>query len=288
MVATSTNLRSWNVVDKPILTVEDIQKEYGLGSKANIYPNSALVTHEGKIALLYALQDYPKWIGFFLATADNPLGPFVNYQFNPVYNFGRAAHEFDCVRIDEGYSYKGKSYRYLLFFAGKSPNGDRGYMLYSNDLKTWVEDKDNPVFHPQTTDNWDGRLIRPRSLNKIGDTWYLWYEGCNRWQPPNSRNRWCDTVGLARSKDLHQWEHYPRNPALPGLGRGGFDSGWVGWPRMWVENGIGYVFYTGGGLTGMRTIAIDQLTNWESEGGETTSLYKPHPKNKTTFFLTKY
>jgi hypothetical protein len=149
-------------------------------------------------------------------------------------------------------------------------------MLYSNDLLTWIEDEENPIFHPQTTDDWDGIHIRPRSLNRIGDTWYLWYEGCNRWRPENSKHHgWWDTVGLARSKDLYNWEYYQRNPALPGLGiEDQFDSNWTGWPRMWVENGIGYVFYTGGGWTGLRTIPIDKLTNWENEGGKTIRLTK--------------
>ncbi len=57
-----------------------------------------------------------------------------------------------------------------------------------------------------------------------------------------------DTVGLACSKDLINWEYYPRNPALPGFGTANqFDRDWVGWPRMLIKDNIGYVFYTGGG-----------------------------------------
>ena len=40
---------------------------------------------------------------------------------------------------------------------------------------------------------------------------------------------------------------------------------------MVIKDGIGYVFYTGPGL---RTIEIDKLTNWETEGGETIDLLK--------------
>jgi len=74
---------------------------------------------------------------------------------------------------------------------------------------------------------------------------------------------------------LYDWEYYPNNPALPGMGiKGQFDKGWVGWPRVWIENDTAYIFYTGGAETGMRTIPIDQLTNWDSEGGDVIKLKK--------------
>ena len=86
---------------------------------------------------------------------------------------------------------------------------------------------------------------------------------------------WWDTVGLARSKDLIEWEYYPRNPALPGLGISAeqFDSKWTGWPRMHVEDETAYIFYTGNAMTGVRSIAIKNLANWDSEGGKTVELW---------------
>ena len=140
----------------------------------------------------------------------------------------------------------------------------------------WHADERNPVFAPETLDNWDAVHVRPRSLSRIGEMWYLWYEGCNTWHPDEnvSHHGWWDTVGLARSKDLINWEYYPRNPALPGLGIDAdrFDCNWVGWPRMYVKGNIGYVFYTGNAQVGLRTIPIDSLTDWETEGGETIKL----------------
>lgn len=81
-------------------------------------------------------------------------------------------------------------------------------------------------------------------------------------------------MGLARSKNLVDWEYYPRNPALPGLGINAdqFDRNWVGWPRMHIKDNIGYVFYTGNAQVGLRTIRIENLTNWATEGGETIDL----------------
>ena len=136
----------------------------------------------------------------------------------------------------------------------------------------WREDECNPVFGPETIDIWDAVHVRPRSLNRINDTWYLWYEGCNAWTPPvpNGQLQWCDTVGLARSKDLRSWDYYPRNPALPALGLSSecFEHTWTGWPRMVVKDGMGYLFYTGNAQVGLRTIPIALLSNWDDEGGE--------------------
>lgn len=264
-VAYSSDLYNWTVEPEPVLSYEVLGE---LGD--NIYPNGATITPEGKIALMYAVQKFPEWKGFFLATADHPLGPFENYSGNPVYKHFTHAHEFDLVRVKDQNPY------YILFYSGftpeppTGPDGDRGYVLYSDNLINWTEDPQNPVLAPETLDNWDAVHIRPRSLNKIGNMYYLWYEGCNHWIPPNtSHHGWWDTIGLARSEDLYNWEYYPRNPALPatGISANQFDSNWVGWPRMVIKNDTGYVFYTGNGETGMRTIALDQLTDWESEGG---------------------
>lgn len=269
-VAVSTDLRTWAVQPEPVLSYKDFPYD-------NLYVNGVTTTPEGKIAVMFSAQQFPEWKGFMLATADNPLGPFTPYPGNPVYKHFTHAHEFDLVRVDQ------PGYRYILFYAGFTPEprtgpvGDRGYLLYSDDLIHWKPEENNPVFSPQTLDNWDAVHVRPRSLTRIGDTWYLWYEGCNQWTPPHTTiDGWWDTVGLARSKDLLHWEYYPRNPALPGLGADPeqFDNRWSGWPRMVVSDSTGYIFYAGaaperggGAYVGLRTIGLRELTNWQSEGG---------------------
>ena len=268
-VAESDDLLSWEVHPVPVLSYAD-------GPGDNIYVNGAVIKPEGQVVIMYAVQQYPAWLGFMIASADDPKGPFKPHPGNPVYrHFNGAAHEFDLQRVDQ------PDYRYIMCYAGYTPRpsggwpgGDRGYLLYSDNLVDWREAEDNPVFGPETTDDWDAVHVRPRSLNRIGDTWYLWYEGCNAWTPPDSkaaREQWCDSVGLARSSDLKNWTYYPRNPALPALGIGAerFDHTWTGWPRMVVRGDTGYVFYTGNAQVGLRTISVQRLVDWSSEGGET-------------------
>ena len=267
VVAESDDLLSWDVSPTPVLSYKDVPGD-------NIYVNGAVVSPNGKFVIMYALQQYPSWLGFMIATADDPRGPFIPFSDNPVHkHFNDAAHEFDLQQVDH------PDYRYIMFYAGYTkvrsgdwPGGDRGFLLYSDNLVDWREDECNPVFGPETIDNWDAVHVRPRSLNRINDTWYLWYEGCNAWTPPvpNGQLQWCDTVGLARSKDLRSWDYYPRNPALPALGLSSecFEHTWTGWPRMVVKDGMGYLFYTGNAQVGLRTIPIALLSNWDDEGGE--------------------
>ena len=268
-VAMSPDLKQWKGHLEPLISYLDTPYD-------NLYVSGAVVTDEGRVAIMFSAQKFPEWQGFMLAMADHPMGPFFQYTDNPVYKHPTHAHEFDLIRAD------GLSHRYLLFYAGFTPEpqqvpaGDRGYLLYSDDLVNWHPDERNPVFGPETLDNWDAVHVRPRSLNRIGEMWYLWYEGCNTWKPEGnlSHHGWWDTVGLARSKNLVDWEYYPRNPALPGLGINAdqFDRNWVGWPRMHIKDNIGYVFYTGNAQVGLRTIRIENLTNWATEGGETIDL----------------
>lgn len=266
-VAHSVDLEHWTIEPEPVLRVGAADSWEPTG----IYSNGATITPDGRIAVMYSAQSFPKWNGFGVAFADNPLGPFEKSANNPVYKHPAAAHEFDLVQTED------PKRRYILFYAGftpapsRGPVGDRGYILYSNDLIHWRAHENNPVFHPETIDDWDAIHVRPRSLTKIEEWWYLWYEGSNQWQPPASLRAngvetptWWDTVGLARSRDLVNWEYYSNNPALPGTGisKTRFDNSWVGWPRMVVKDGVGFVFYTGGRAIGLRKIRLTELMKW--------------------------
>ena len=280
-VAVSEDLMHWTVLQKPFI-------DSGvLGVKGeNLYPNACIRTDEGKIYLFFSAQSFPEWIGVYALDSDSPLGPFVPCGDDPVVPPipGRPQHEFDAVRCDLPQG------RYLMYLTTYTPcqdgqrSGDRGFLYFSDDLVHWRADKDIPPFAPETADGWDAAHVRTRSLTRIGDTWYLWYEGTNHWTPPNNpaggafvNQEWWDVVGLARSTDLKNWEYYPRNPCLVPQGRsyGRYDSRWTGWPRMVIRDGKGYIFHSASGPKvhiGCRTIDIADLINWETEGGKTERL----------------
>lgn len=271
-VAVSEDLKKWEVKPEPIVSFTDYPYD-------NLYVNGAVVTPDNKIALAFSAQQFPDWKGFMIAVSDLPDGRFSKFEKEPVYKHPTSAHEFDLIDLKESpILYKGTTYRYLMFYAGftkpaiNKKGGDRGFILYSNDLKDWISDDGNPVFAPETTDNWDAEHVRPRSLHRIGEYWYLWYEGCNVWKAPGHKSDlWCDVIGLARSKDLRSWEYHPRNPVLSGKGISASTCGcsWVGWPRMIVKDGTGYVFICGTQdekvSVACRTIDISRLTDWNSD-----------------------
>jgi predicted GH43/DUF377 family glycosyl hydrolase len=258
-LAVSSDLRTWEVKPEKLIQPFNNLMEY--------FPGGSVTMPDGKVALMFTAQDKnEQWQGFFLATSDKPDGEFkIENDQNPGYKFGAPAHEFDLVKLEN------HRFQYLLFFAGydKASHGDRGYMLYSNDLKTWTEDKTFPNFFPETKDNWDAIHVRPRSLNKVGDMWYLWYEGVNC-----SSNYCYDVVGLARSKDLYHWEYHPRNPILSGMGVNEEqpDNTWTGWPRMILKDSLAYIFYAGANPPRrpvdlcMKTMTLAELTNWDKAG----------------------
>ena len=289
-VATSRDLENWQVHDKPVIRLGDRGFDYD-----NLYPGSALILNDGRVAVVYAAQKFPRWIGFFLATADHPLGPFKIYQEGPIYkHFNDYAHEFDLIEA------KAKEGRYMLFYSGFTekpadggPTGDRGYICWSDDLIHWRRHHPWPAFLPETKDNWDGEHIRPRGINRIGEYWYLWYEGCYPWKPPGTnRCSWWDMTGLARSKDLKNWEYFPWNPCLPSTGMEVHPEGfWLAWPRMWIKEDTCYIFYTSSGShpdkafrektahdrlnlpsIGLRKTSVHELTKWDSKYGRTFNL----------------
>ena len=280
-VATSTDLINWTVMPKPLI-------DHGiLGVEGeNLYPNACLKNADGKFVLFFSAQAFPKWIGVYALISDSPLGPFVLCKENPVIPSDKPMHEFDAVEcnLPQG--------RYLLYLttyqqgSDTEKAGDRGILYFSDDLIHWRKGADMAPFRPETENGWDFAHVRTRGINKIGDTWYLWYEGVGHWPAPKNdfddenafvNCDWWDVVGLARSKDLKNWEYYHRNPCFVPQGRSidRYDSRWVGWPRMVIKDGKGYIFHSASGKkvhVGCRTIDIDALTDWETEGGKTEKL----------------
>ena len=82
-----------------------------------------------------------------------------------------------------------------------------------------------------------------------------------------------DSVGLARSTDLHHWETFPLNPAIPQSGERSFDALWTGWPhavplpdRLLVfyaaSDAWGFAKKQGRVYTGLVRFRYEDLDNW--------------------------
>ena len=138
-VTVSSDLKQWEGHVEPLISYLDTPYD-------NLYISGAVVTDGGRVAIMFSAQKFPEWRGFMLATADHPMGPFFQYADNPVYKHFTHAHEFDLIRAE---GLPSSLSPFLRWISRREPQhglaGDRGYLLYSDDLVNWHSDKRNPV-----------------------------------------------------------------------------------------------------------------------------------------------
>jgi hypothetical protein len=296
---------AWTYLPDPILKN---QTGPGRFDNVSVFVNGIVKAPDGRYAISFFGEPIMS-IGF--AFADTPFGPFeqdnsyyLNASMFPEWA-GQAQHEHDLIRLDNG--------TYLLFYTGfggfrktatiSHPSIDQGGIATSEDLKTWTFVQRPVLKHrydessgcdplrdnckPNVAQYWDGAFVRPRSLNKIGDWWYCLYEGANGYprqgtEPGSDTEHLTgcdgitDSIGLARSRDLLEWEmDFPLQLAVPQQPGDRFDSIWVGWPRAIQHNATHmYVFYAAGGLdfwtkgtdhiadTGLMTVPIEKFVDF--------------------------
>lgn len=83
---------------------------------------------------------------------------------------------------------------YVMVYAGDDKEKDYPLnfgVAFSNDLRNWKRYPGNPIFSCGTPGSWDSKAIWFPEMLKLGDTYYLWYEGYD-----GKRSQ----VGLATSK----------------------------------------------------------------------------------------
>lgn len=274
-LSVSNDLVHWTVDPRGVVL--------GLGPKGSwdstlVMVNGATRTPDGRIAITYMGFDGKTWSGIGLATGDRPEGPFTKYAGNPVLRAD--PNSWDTV-IHEHTLYRDGD-RYVLFYTGfDGHKGDRGGLAYSHDLIHWTKDPANPVFVDEGPYRWSSLHLRPRSLFRRNEYFYLFYEGAGT-RPKFSKHESgvglkeqlvFDSVGLARSKDLYHWEVFPWNPAIPQTGGKTFDALWTGWPlavqgpdRLFVyyaaSDAWGFARKQGRVSTGLIQIGYQELDNW--------------------------
>jgi len=274
-LATSEDLTHWKV--DPNKIVLDLGPKNAWDSTL-VMVNGATQTLDGKFAITYMGFNGKTWSGIGLALADDPAGPFTRYVENPVLR--TVPDSWETSIHEHTLYYDGN--RYVLFYTGfDGKKGDRGGLAYSNDLIHWTKDSSNPVFVDEGPNRWSSLHLRPRSLFRHNDHFYLFYEGAGMRPKFSEREGGVevsnklvfDSVGLARSVDLHHWETFPMNPAIPQTGERSFDALWTGWPHA-VSSPDGLsVFYAGSDawgfakkqgrvFAGLIHFSYEELENW--------------------------
>lgn len=157
----------------------------------------------------------------------------------------------------------------------------------SKDLKTWEH-------HPRVLDvvpgTWEGQVVSAPSIIKHGDTYYMFYTGFD------DRVVGKQSIGLATSKDLFNWDRHDGNPvyeAPPWVKRN--ESGWLDCRDAHViKHGDEFLLYTmvttdkGEGAISLASSA--DLKNWKDLGPSlVTRFKKPESprvfENNGTFYM---
>lgn len=104
-------------------------------------------------------------------------------------------------------------------------------------ISEFVKYKNNPVLKG-TPGTWDGQSVRQNGLNKIDNTYYLFYSG-----EPALGERW--QIGLATSQDMIHWTKYSGNPIVPRGAEGSWDSFFTMYGKVIEKDGLYYMIYMG-------------------------------------------
>jgi len=255
-LATSLDLVRWTrSPGNPIL---DENKPQGPWESHTLLTGDVTPAPDGRFALLYNGHDGKVWRGVGLAFADTLQGPFIPFDKNPVLTPGQPG-QFDSGHIHEHALLRQDDGTYVLVYTGytsttddanakliinqggdlKKRLGDRGGLATSKDLIHWKKHAANPVFELGPAGAWDDGHVRPGTIAKLGEWYYMFYEGAHF----DGKN-WADEIGAARSKDLIHWQKFPYNPIIPAGIVGDFDHLVTIWPAAIVVEGKLYVFFT--------------------------------------------
>lgn len=281
-VAKSLDLINWKLANNGEFLLEGSPGEW---DETSIMANGAVIAPDGRIALSYMgwSKTVGKWSGVGLAFSDSPEGPFAKHGA-PVLPTGDST-QFDGIHIHEHHLTKFDD-RYVCIYTGHNfaaYPGDHIGIAYSSDLIHWTKESQNPVMAPSQVENkaagkmWDHDHIRGRDLKKIGEYYYLLYEGAmGETDRADMPTHYWDSIGLARAKSLlGPWERHPLNPIIPQQTGDHFDSIWTGWPRTVIKENQVYIYYAAGSnrfaenphraATGLRIVPLNHYTSWSDE-----------------------
>jgi predicted GH43/DUF377 family glycosyl hydrolase len=166
-----------------------------------------VVWREGRFHLYY-WKAVPGTTGFQLHLSVSKDGyAFQEYQAAPVLSVG-AQGEWDSYTVETPRIFE-EGGRYCMFYCGSDRFSDypaHAGLATSTDLVHWQKDARNPLFSRGHEGDWDEGAIWFTTVEKIGDRYYLWYEG---YGGGDSRNKEYGSyllggksqIGLAISKE---------------------------------------------------------------------------------------
>lgn len=167
-----------------------------------------IVVHDNIYWLYYSAENEFGGTDIYLVRSEDP------YHFDPtsrkkVFAPGQAG-TWDCKSVNTQRIFQDNGIWYM-FYTGSAAHEDTPWnfgVAASRDLVNWTRYDGNPVFERGTEGQWDDCGIWYPTTVKVGDTYYMWYEGRSCGEPqavadirPGGRGRGgFSQVGLATMK----------------------------------------------------------------------------------------
>ncbi len=183
--------------------------------------------------------------GDTLGYAESPDGvSWEKYAGNPVLEPAESGEWDSFYRGQVAVIEDGGIYKMWYSGAGLAGPWQTGYATSTDGLE-WDIYPGNPVLEGGLPESWDEQEANGPTVIKDGDTYRLWYHGCN------ADYSIC-SIGYATSNDGVNWAKYAGNPVLEAT-PGEWDETGLAWPRV-IKNGATYeMWYYSGGQIGRAT-----------------------------------
>ncbi|MCG8606615.1 hypothetical protein MJD09_16730 [bacterium] len=219
--------------DNPVIPVSKNPSDFDSGyivDPATIELNGSVYLYYTGHSAAWSDWNIPSYIG--LAISDDGIH-FMKSPANPIIE----GTEPEVV------AHNGRIY---LFFQRKNSDGYfEIYCCQSQDGICFDEQPPQRVFGPSNrTGAFDKFSISTTRIWSEGEWFYMTYGGCPRYFDYPA------AIGLARSRDLLQWQRYPDNPILERGQPGTWDEGAVWFATVFKKDQMYYLWYEGTG-TGM-------------------------------------
>jgi predicted GH43/DUF377 family glycosyl hydrolase len=137
------------------------------------------VVFKDGIFYLYFWKNRPDRKGFQLHLSTSTDGfNYTEYQEEPVLPAGSEGN-WDSFTVETPRIFKENDTYYMLY-CGSDCHEDypaNAGLATSKDLETWTKYENNPIFSRGEKGEWDEGAIWFTTVEKINDTYYLWYEG---------------------------------------------------------------------------------------------------------------
>ncbi len=154
--------------------------------------------------------------------------------------FTKIDHAICPGRSPEVVCHQGKLH--LFYVLKSSQAGYRIYLSIAEDLHAFQTVSTSPVLDAGPVSSWDAYEVTTPRVFEHNSTYYMIYAGgCS-----SDRKDQPVAFGLARSKNLIEWEKYPLNPVFEKGPGGQWDDGAIWFGTVYEWNGNLYLLYEGG------------------------------------------